>query len=298
LVFDATVHLTGMTETDLVRRLADAARLRVPKAADSGVLWLLDRLRSQPFTVLVDALDEAQDPAAIASSVLRGIAALPRGRVMVGTRASTLEGPDQPDTADENLLDALGRTGSTTTILVERDPAAIASYVHRRLTAARRSSVVPDWIEDDASIADVADLIARANQEFLFARLAVHEILARPGVFAPERRSALEELLRGDHRSLFAVAVKRLATQAATAEPLLEALALARGRGIPRADRIWAIAATALTDSRIQIKETDIDALLANAAPYVMLDAEYGQSVFRLAHRTFQEYFLARLGVL
>jgi hypothetical protein len=74
--------------------------------------------------------------------------------------------------------------------------------------------------------------------------------------------------------------------------PLLEALALARGRGVPRADRIWAIMANALAMPGVHIAETDIDDLLVKAAPYVMLDAEDGQSVYRLAHRTFQEHFV------
>jgi len=30
---------------------------------------------------------------------------------------------------------------------------------------------------------------------------------------------------------------------------------------------------------------------LEGAAPYVMLDTENGQSVYRLAHRTFAEYY-------
>lgn len=300
-VFDAVVHLTGLTASDLVRRLAAAAGLGDPPATDSGqdVPWLLEHLRRRPFTVLVDALDEAQDPTVIAGSILRGLAGLPRGRVVVGTRASTLEGPDQPDTPDENLLDALGRAATTTILRVERDPAAVARYVIRRLTAARdnaaRDNAAAGRVDvEDATITTVADLIAGAGRQFLFARLAVHEILARPDLLLPASRTTLTDLLRGDHRSLFAAAVARLAAQAPAADPLLEALALARGRGMPRADRIWAIAATALAEDRFQVTEQDIDALLDAAAPYVMLDAEYGQSVYRLAHRTFQEHFLSR----
>lgn len=59
-------------------------RVEVKGGASSAVTQL----------ILVDALDEAQNPLAIASFILRRLAALPCGRVVVGTRASTKEGPD------------------------------------------------------------------------------------------------------------------------------------------------------------------------------------------------------------
>jgi hypothetical protein len=95
-------------------------------------------------------------------------------------------------------------------------------------------------------------------------------------------------------RTLFAAAVDRLTRQASANGALLEALALSEGRGLPRGDRIWAIVASTLVSD---IRETDIDDLLRDAAPYVMLDAEDGQSVYRLAHRTFKEHFLAHTNV-
>jgi hypothetical protein len=100
--------------------------------------------------------------------------------------------------------------------------------------------------------------------------------------------------MHSDHRGLFAAAVDRLSAESAVFEPLLFALALGRGRGLPRADRIWAIVAEALMEPSQSVTEGDIDGLLAAAAPYVMLDREDGQSVYRLSHRTFQELFQAR----
>ena len=99
------------------------------------------------------------------------------------------------------------------------------------------------------------------------------------------------DLLPGDHRALFAAAIVRLSRQRPAVRPLLEALALAQGRGLPRIDRTWATAANALGYD-VTMTEVDIDRLLEAAAPYVMLDAAHGQSVYRLAHRTFAEYFL------
>jgi hypothetical protein len=289
--FDAVVHLTGITTTELVRRLARAAGLPQPARrteAGGDVDWLIARLaeRREPFTVLADALDEAQEPTAIASSILRSIALLPQVQVVVGTRVSTHEGPDQPDPTDEDLLDALGNATTTKMLTVERDPAAIATYINRRLSAARAADLV---VASDATIAEVSVLIGSLGREFLFARLVVHEILARPHLLRPDRRSELLALLRVDHRTLFIEAVSRLTSMKASFAPLIEALALASGRGLPRTDRIWATMANALAGVGIRVAETDIDDLLVAAAPYVMLDTEDDQSVYRLAHRTFQE---------
>jgi WD40 repeat protein len=100
------------------------------------------------------------------------------------------------------------------------------------------------------------------------------------------------DLLPVDHRGLFGAVVDRLTARRPSARALLEALALARGRGLPRVDRTWLIAANAL-DHGEPVHEQDIDDLLTAAAPYIMLDAERGQSVYRLAHQTFAEHFLA-----
>ncbi len=287
-VFDAVIHLTGITPAALVHRIAAAAGLeQAPDAIDTATDWLVEQLRPRRFTLLVDALDEAQEPVAIAGSVLRRLAALPRGRVVVGTRASTGEGPDQLDTPAENLLDALGRSSSTDTVVVDRDSNAIATYVDRRLTNARRQHQLK---ADAKVIQNVAQLIADQQQQFLFARLAVHEILARPQLLSDQHRNDLKAMLQHDHRAIFESAVQRLTASSSVNFPLLEALALARGRGLPRADRIWAMVAEALGDD-IKVTEADIDALIHAAAPYIMLDSEDGQSVHRLAHRTFSEFF-------
>jgi hypothetical protein len=285
--FDAVVHLTGVTAAEAVERFRTAADLPPPKDSaevSERIETLLTGLRERErrFTVLADALDEAQDPATVAGAVLRRVAALPTCRVVVGTRVSTKEGPDQPP-PDTDLLDALGGTDRMTVVTVERDPDAVADYVTLRL--ARLDGATQEQIDD------VADLVRGLDREFLFARLAVHEVLARPELL--DARDELTELLSGDHRGLFGAAVRRITADDPTALPLLEALALARGRGAPRADRIWATMAAALAEDA-PVTDVDIERLLRTAAPYVMLDAEDGQSVYRLAHQTFREYFLER----
>jgi WD40 repeat protein len=279
--FDAVVHLTGMTTADVVRRLASAAGLGAPPVDTTpgqDVDWLVEALvqRQQSFTVLIDALDEAQEPVTVASSILRRLATVDAVRIVAGTRASTKEGPDLPDTDDTDLLDALGEHDR---VVVAKDADAIGRYVRLRLGAA---------LPGDLAIDHAASLIQQRGQQFLYARLAVHEILADPDLVNDD--NALDRLLSGDHRTLFAAAANRLAAQSPVTRPLLEALALARGRGLPRVDRVWLTVAGAV-DPEVPATEVDIDQLLKAAAPYVMLDTEHGQSVYRLAHRTFVEHF-------
>ena len=68
-------------------------------------------------------------------------------------------------------------------------------------------------------------------------------------------------------------------------------LAYARGNGFPRSDGIWATAGSALAGT--DVTDVDIARTLELAAPYIMEDTEFGQAVYRLAHRTFAEHYWA-----
>jgi len=290
IVFDTVLHLTGLTASEVTRRLA--ADLGLPALEpEAGIAEQVGALSSAlgegTHTILVDALDEAVAPLTVARMVLRPLAAVPRVRVVVGTRRSTREGPDEPEPADHDLLEALGATDAAT-MAVERDPAAIASYVRRRLATVISRGMLS---AADAEVQAAGAAIGESGQEFLFARLAVYEILARPALLSGE---GLAELAADDHRRLFARAVGRLTAQRSANGPLLAALAFARGRGVPMRDGVWAGIAEALHVGT-EITDAEIGELLEMAAPYVMLDREHNQSVYRLAHRTFAEHFTREL---
>ncbi|RZT13177.1 hypothetical protein EV649_6366 [Kribbella sp. VKM Ac-2569] len=274
-VFNATVLLTGLTTTEVINRLA------ADLEGEPDVSTTLEGLRTvvEGSTVMVDALDEAQDPPAVAA-VLRQLSEVPGCRVVVGTRRSTNEGLDRLEPVDTNLLDALEPIA---TVTVDLDPEAVTRYVEHRLSA------LPI---DPGTAAAAARSVGAHNRHFLYARLAVHEILARPELLTADAQPELAELLQQDNRGLFATAVDRLTVANRNFRPLLEALGHARGRGLPRADGTWATAAGAFTDGRPG--EADLDNLLVAAAPYVMLDGEHGQSTYRLAHQTFVEHFHAQ----
>ncbi len=332
-VFDAVIHLSGLTLQQATGRVAAAAGLgRLPSQTDSalGVAndldWLTDRLpamlegRGRPLTILADALDEAIDPLDTARALLARLAALPQVRVLVGTRASTSETPDTP-AGDNDLLRALsadlpspGAQGGPGLVRVGRDSQAISRYAARRLRHARDyglgGGAIPAMTHvRDADIDRAAGAIAARDREFLFARLAVYELIEDPTFLLPGRAASLDQLLRGDHQDLFAKALDRLARLDDHYEPLIQALALARGRGIPEADGIWATIAAAFTTTPGHPRPPGdpstnglaprawaraIQGLLSHAAAYLVVDtADEGQraTVYRLAHRTFVEYF-------
>ncbi|WP_225826530.1 WD40 repeat domain-containing protein [Streptomyces naphthomycinicus] len=351
-VFDAVIHLSGLTVPQIITRIADAAGLGPPPSqsdASVGMATDLDWLAywltretgpaatagGRPFTVLADALDESTDPLDTARSLLARIAAIPGIRVLVGTRASTREVVDVPP-PDTNLLDALATppsrtagTGATATgnrlIQVTRDRAAIHSYVRRRLRAAKdfgRGGESVDHMEEvtDTDIERVAGFIAERDREFLYARLAVYELIEDARLLKPARRGSLARLLAGDHQDLFDRALKRLADENDRYPLLLRALALARGRGVPEADGIWATMVSVLdtpfpswsedgTDGRTAWGRA-IETLLVRAAAYIIVDTPTADApsarnaepagrsgtgtVYRLAHRTFAEYFTTR----
>ncbi|HET8660179.1 MAG TPA: hypothetical protein VFM55_14415 [Micromonosporaceae bacterium] len=300
-VFDVVVHLTGLTADDVVDRIGRACGLgAADPTAESGrnVDRLVERLagRATRFTVLADALDEAQEAFAIAASVLRQIAVLPQVRVLVGTRRSTRDDVDRPVAATD-LLDALGSDATTEVRHLTHDRVAVVEYVRQRLTGAARSGQLDD--PDPYAITEIAMCVADTRRPFLFAHFVVNELLAQPRLVTPAGRADLVRLLAADHRSMIAAAAVRLAAAVPHATPLLEALGTARGRGLPRAGGVWAAAARAFagaTDASPGEVEAEldrqIDVLLTAAAPYVMLDSQDGRSVYRLAHRTLRDYYL------
>ena len=336
-VFDAVVHLSGLDLAQATARVAGAAGIcPLPSHRDpsAGIASDLDFLagelaaRAGPFTVLADALDESLDPLDIARALLARLAALPGVRILVGTRASTSESPGAP-AGDENLLGALGAStpeartppgepdagdadrrepGRDCVIWVGQDQQAIGRYV-AGLRAARdyglAGRAIPHMREvSDPDIQRAAGEVADRGQEFLFARLAVYELIADPRLLTPGLARSRGQLLHGTHQDLFGRALLRLAACDDRYPLLMRALSLARGRGVPEADGIWAAIATALAPAPVPPVDAAaawvrvIGGLLGQAAAYITADtsADRGgparaQTVYRLAHYTFVEYF-------
>lgn len=293
--FTAVVHLSGRSLPEAVAELA--SQLNVPSTANADELMsALDSAEAGKRTLLLDALDESRDPYAIAG-LIRRLASAPLMKVLVGTRQSLREDPDHPHPPDRYLLDCLGAPaditrdaqGPTKVMVLHRDPTAIRDYITARLQA----TLPPGTPDRDNCIVRLTHQIGTVDQPFLFARLAAHEVVADLRWLKPG--ADLADLLSGGHTGIFDRAVARLRRHNPRIEALLHSLAYARGNGFPRTGGIWAIAGNALLQPNdgTEINDDDIDHALKLAAPYIMLGAEFGDSTYRLAHRTFTDRYLS-----
>ena len=295
LTINLTLPLTGASVFDVSARLLQC--IGAPAVYSGSVGDLISAVvkaleaKGQALLILADGLDEARDPLPIAK-LLRAISRAQGIRVIIGTRVSMLEGPDQPETPDDSLVVALGRDDEhVIQYHIERDIAAIETYVRNQLS----SLLDTDYSRNSAALDEIVmsvsatDPITDRGREFLFARLAVHTILNSPDLLRQDNAEQLARLLTGDHKALFAYAVERISAATRNVWPLLRALSFMHGRGLPRADGVWATLASAI--SEVEVTEDEINIVLQKAAPYILLDGENGQSVYRLAHRTFLEYF-------
>lgn len=298
---DGALLLTGAATTDVVTRLARIADVEVPAdfppSERATELVRMLAKREVPLTLFADALDEARDPTDIAALLAR-LCELEGVRIVLATRLRS-----GPDGGGDGLLEPLRGPGSDpgpdlTVLTLHDDLAAILEFAAARLRSAGPAVRAEDL---DEALADLTERLAGggaadadAGWDFLHVRLLVTELLATPNLltsaFAAERRQTMAL----DRAALFLRAMQRLASAHPRAESLLLALACAQGRGLPRADRIWATVAEALAPGHA-FTEADVNQVLRTAGPYIMLDAEDGRSVFRLAHRTFTDELLARL---
>ncbi|WP_406393982.1 hypothetical protein [Streptomyces sp. NBC_00887] len=334
-VFTAALTLRNLSTAAAVTAIADACRLGgapSPRDLRQPAQWLMGRVRSsrRELTLLLDGLDEAQDPLSLADGVLRELAALPDVRLLVGTRPSTAEedhAPTRSSTAAEeggvdgpsyssgteppgpapHILEALGVDPPSSdgvfpdvgprrvTLTAERDN--VEGYVRDRLAA------TPG--EDPPGLGSwISRTIQRSDWSFLVARLAVHEILAHrhkrsDGNVTEETEQQTEQLKRllseADPRRLFAAAVERLRDTEPAHEDMLRALAYAQGAGLPPTGATWATVVAALTGGPAPDR-AELKNFTRAAAPYVSLDDDHGVTVYRLAHHTFREHFLSERG--
>jgi WD40 repeat protein len=294
---DGSLLLTGEDThavVDAVARIAGVVLGGDALSAAERVNALLAALgrRSGPLTLLADALDEAQDPAEIGVLLSRACA-LPGIRIVLATRPAP---PADPLGIGElDLLKAVGRhTGHVTIYGIDRDEEAMAEFVTSRLRAGAADTPADQLAR---ALVDVAAYLASTTRaederEFLHVRLVVRELLADQELLLDCGRQERLRLLELGRAALFQRALDRITRSLPVAGPFLRALAFAQGRGLPRADRIWAAVAESLAPGT-RLTDADLRAVLDQAGPYIMLDAEDGQSVFRLAHRTFAEQLLA-----
>lgn len=304
-VFQSVINLVGLSAADVVPRIARAANVPMPHE-DTGdgpgepvdAAWLLAALElsGKPLTLLFDGFDESREPDVLASTLLRPLAGLSGVRLLVGTRPAPASDFESSAHESEELIEALGHMqplASSVLIRVEREDEAVRRYVTRRLDNACTSGIIAFGDDRDTAreIDRVARVVASKGRGFLFARLAVNELFADTALLDPDHDGALRQTLETGHRGLFERAVRRLEGKSEVFGAIMRALALAQGRGIPLLDGVWQKMGIALAEGR-SVSQQDVSAFLDAAQPYVMMDVEEGQTVFRFAHRTYADYFV------
>ncbi len=264
--FETVSQLAGQSVPDFVASLVSA--LHLEPTDDVGDLIAQLTTRGTGLTLLVDALNESSDPIGIAGA-LRELSRMPNARVLVGTErfVHAAEPPSTP-------VDLLPLLGGPPVCEIGIDPHAAEAFVADQLGARLPEEHARAW----------ADEVALHHEPFLFARLAVQEALANP---SEDPRGRLGQ----GHRGLFALAFERITKTSPRTGALLRVLALAHGRGFPRNDGIWAVAASAVAGDAIL--DPDVEVALKQAAPYVLVDHQFGQAAFRLANQAFADFFQA-----
>jgi WD40 repeat protein len=272
---DVTIYAQNLSADQVLQGIAAAARITADTA---GELLAALTGREKPFTILIDALDEAADPEQLVSHLLNPLASHAAGRLrlLVGTRP--------------HLLSQLGVRRSDSIDLDDQryaDPEALATYAARGLLGANADT--PYLRATPEHVRQVAWAVAEAaNASFLVARITSGTLAAAESVVPdPQDPSWRAGLPRAAGQAMRLDLATRLDGDAHRAQDLLRPLAFAEGQGLPWED-LWASLASAMAGRRY----TDEDLLWLRrvAGSYVVEASEAGRSVYRLYHQALAEY--------
>ena len=289
---DAGVHAKGRTLSEVLTLLAQA--LDIPRPAGgwqtAGEFVFEVARRKRRVTVLLDALDEAAADSAdvIATDLLQPLAELPRVKVLVGTRPNRRLTDDAAHVAEfaSPLLRALGAQADDICWLDRDDSrhADISDYARRRLSEIEGS---PYRDRPEAARAAAARVAASANGVFLLARLLTRTLAqqAKPlDLGAPHA----QYLLAGGVSEVLRAELLRYGADYPRVRDLLASLSWAEGGGLPRHD-VWLAVANAVGSRTYE--ERDLVWLMEHAGAHIVESGEDSQTVYRLYHQAYVDYF-------
>lgn len=265
---DLAIHARGKGVADVTARLASVLDVE-PKT--EAVLSTLRR-RSKPLRIVVDALDESTQPAALTAQLLRPLNAIDSVKLLVGTRSSELasfEGAEVIDIDDRKYAD-------------KRD---LADYVKARLLRADEPQGSTPYAGKQQVAERVAAIVAeKAYPNFLVARLAVEDLLSRSAPASPASIEGMTFPVKVS--AAFDAYLARFGDKERIVRDLFLPLAYAQGQGLPW-DNIWAPLASAL--SRREYSDEDLRWLIANAGAFILESNDGGRSVYRLYHQALSD---------
>ncbi|MGD0378057.1 MAG: hypothetical protein ABSB01_26220 [Streptosporangiaceae bacterium] len=286
---DIAVHARTATAAEVTAAIAAAAR--APRADLDSLIDIL-LARNRRFTLAVDALDEAEDPRAMAR-LLRTLASQTADagvQLLVGTRPG---GPGRP------LITALGlpsRYSSPTLIDLDRPPYLsrddLVEYVRRRLVL---TGIPPSPGRPDTPYrgrGELAGQVAAAVADAAYPAFLIGQLVSRALVLRPDPVSPNDPDWQHFPKTV-AEAMDRYLGSAVDeagldrAEDLLRPLAYARGDGLPLDDAaLWPQLATALARPGRSYSAADVAGLLNTAADYLIETVITGEAAYyRLYHQ-------------
>lgn len=282
---DVAVHARARSVTSIAMEIATICGASLDDGdwddpfAALAVVLATEKQRCR--VVVVDAVDEAEDPLKLAF-FLRRLAAEPSCSVCViaGVRTDAA-GPNSVVSRFGDNVDALN---------LDRDEfwdqADIAAFVERFLRTQTgspyRSLPDPDYA------AQVAKAVAaRSGRSFLVAATTARSLAGRGEPIAHEEL----ENLPTDAGEAFDLDLKRFGSEWRQGLTVLGALAFSRGRGLPL--DIWSLVAAAIDPG---ITTSDVDYWGKSAAGfYVVREQVGGEEVCRLYHEAFVQHLKQKL---
>jgi hypothetical protein len=274
LALEITVALGGSlagASDDLLGAVLSAISTASSGGAPSG-----GESSKRYIVIVIDALDEADDPKRCAQLLSEVVQAPYPTRLLVGLR--------QLDVAPSPLEAALG-DGFASLRLGRWDLSDSDDLARFVLTYLRARPGSPDSEpEQEQQARTVATAIAdRAKSSFLIASRVASALASRATVATalelPRLPSTVAEAFELDLRRFGDVGRRR-------AEFVFGALAFGWGRGLPRS--LWPSVASGLAGTRLS--EAHLTEWLTDTGQYVIEDKEFGEPVLRLYHEAFAEF--------
>ncbi len=322
---DAAVLARGKSSLALIEDLL-AALGAEGVGGEPPLQALLDRVAAacaevlEPVTLVIDGLDEAQEPTACLSDVIAPLARLratdgePAVRLVLGMRCSAQDdgGGKLQDAAADQLLSFLhtvlqagmGESRVPLDLLRtdgEQTADDITAYVEMVLQAAEDSP----YAGHGAAAAAVAAVIAQAvTPSFLDARLAAAQLRSASGR-QDVQDSLWRERLHAGTTALLASDLRQVARDQDISLSLLlavlRATAFAQGAGLPWAE-VWPAVASAVLGPAAP-PAGEIDAVIrtvrhSRLVGYLAAGEEDGRVTYRPAHQRVAEVLLTEPGLL
>ncbi|WP_280883479.1 ATP-binding protein [Streptomyces pseudovenezuelae] len=278
---DVAVHARGRTLEEVVQQVAAAAGVEAQDPVE--LLQQLHR-RGTPFTVLLDALDEAAgDHSTRIVSLLGRIAADPARhgfRVLVGTRQGARgasAGALFARLANRLVIDLDSTVRDSRTGLGYLELADVEAFVARRLGETGRNGLA-------------RSISVHANGNFLIAQLASAAALAA----ADGGDASWEALLPTNlGEAVDGYLNIRFGDRAETVRDLLTAVAFAEHPGFGEG-QLWLSVAEALTSARHA--PADLARMIASAGSYLVEQTTVEPPAYRLFHQALDDTFRVQYG--